>query len=1375
MAYQPKHAGLGITAQLNLKIQDFSKNLSKASSMMSSFAKTTAKQFGDMETKLKRIGISLRDVGRIASGIIISQTFYAGARAISDATGALSEFNEKLDYAHVTYTALFGSADLSSSFLETLKEQSIDTMYSFEDLTQASKKLLAYGIDYKNVAYITEGLGNLAAMSGDTAAMDRIAYALGQVYAKGTLKAEEMRQLANAYVPIQQILKDSFNLTDDQLGNVGDLRIPAEDAINAIVDYANTKFGSVGDAAMLTVTGLKNRITDSFKVIGSEMTQPLMNAYKSFLAWVNNQLNGMREAYLSGGAGGLFEYLVPNENTQQLLRQFFATFANMMSSIMRLVASVLPLVGSLAQGFVTMFNIIQPVLTTLINVLAALVTIVSENEIAMRVLTAALIGCAAAWVLFKAKAVSAVIVTVLTKVIYGIARAVMVLSTVLTKSPAIAILGLLAAGLIALAASSNNAKNALSKLFDSFSGFANGLESEDVLQLKDGIDQTTDSSEDFNNRLEGSGDALDELNKKANEAKKGLLSFDEVFKLNDTKDDTATLNPDLDGILEGLDGGMSFLPEIPDFSEYTDRFVEGLFGDLWESIKRITSGAASGALIGGLVGFAIGGFVTRSMAGALEGAKWGVKIGTIVGAGFATFWGDAYAQMEETLNKIAVTGGVGALVGGLAGMVIAAFATTGLKGKARVNAVMQGGKLGMAIGGLLGAGIGGFWGIAEGAFENALSGIAAGGAAGALVGGLVGMVIGAFATNGLSGSARFKAVLFAANKGAMLGSLLGGAFGGFWGGAEAELKKAIESIAVGSAVGMLIGGLIGMVIGAFATRDFKGAMTGAKWGAAIGGMLGGIFGSFWDSAEEELKKSLDGAFSKTQAMAQFVFASALVGMIVGAIVGVYTKLGALKGAKAGAIVGAAGGAIGQILTKALFGVDLSEGLDKLFNSFTNPSLESIGDVFEYFKTNVPKLLSGIPTNLFSSFFKVLSVFFGDEIEALKLKITGFFTSIKEWFIDDGNWAGIAALIVNPFVGAGILLYNANKEKIEPWLEDLKEKVKTGFDNTKEKIDTWATDTKNRIDTWATDTKGRITTWTEDTKLKITTWVTNTKQNITDWYTGTKSKIYTWYTETKSNINTWATETKSKISTWATETKSKVSTWYTETKSKISTWASETKSKITTWSIETKSKISTWASETKSKLSTWYSETKTGMSNWVTNTKASLKSWWSSIWDPSTWASGWSRIKSWFNTLFSDIKSWFTNIGTNISNWWDDLWDGKSVSSSSYSSGSGGKFKLSGHATGGVFNREHVARFAEGNKAEAIIPLENNSAMQPFVTAVSNGVLSSLMPMLATANSNGYNSDLPPMYVGTLIADDKGLKELERKLKLIRVKEEKRGN
>ena len=243
-----------LTAQLKLNIANFSANLTEASRKMSDFARTADRDYGRATAALKSHNLGLKDTARIVQGIMVSQAFYGVAQSIANATSALWEFNTALDYMQVTYTALFGSADLATDFMSALKEHSVDTIFDYQGLANASKKLLAYGIDYKNLMFIMEGLTNLGAMSGDAAALDRIALALGQIYSKGKLSAEEMRQLANAYIPITEILQSKFGLTGDDLKNVSDLNLPASQVINAIVDYANENFGSVGDAAMYTIT-----------------------------------------------------------------------------------------------------------------------------------------------------------------------------------------------------------------------------------------------------------------------------------------------------------------------------------------------------------------------------------------------------------------------------------------------------------------------------------------------------------------------------------------------------------------------------------------------------------------------------------------------------------------------------------------------------------------------------------------------------------------------------------------------------------------------------------------------------------------------------------------------------------------------------------------------------------------------------------------------------------------------------------------------------------------------------------------------------------------------------------------------------------------
>ena len=219
--------------------------------------------------------------------------------------------------------------------------------------------------------------------------------------------------------------------------------------------------------------------------------------------------------------------------------------------------------------------------------------------------------------------------------------------------------------------------------------------------------------------------------------------------------------------------------------------------------------------------------------------------------------------------------------------------------------------------------------------------------------------------------------------------------------------------------------------------------------------------------------------------------------------------------------------------------------------------------------------------------------------------------------------------------------------------------------------------------------------------------------------------------------------------------SAIGSWFTDIGVKVTGWLSGAKTAVGNWVTETGGKISTWATDTVGKISTWWTNCKNkfdsfegvSFTNWCSSTLSTLSNWASDVW---------SIIKDKIGSAIDKVKEFLglnnqnSNINVNVS---------------------GGS---AGHATGGVFNREHWARFAEGNKAEAIIPLENASAMQPFVDAVSNGLTASLAPIVASINTNNSSNNLQPLYVGTLIADERGLKELERKMQIIRIKEERRG-
>jgi hypothetical protein len=97
---------------------------------------------------------------------------------------------------------------------------------------------------------------------------------------------------------------------------------------------------------------------------------------------------------------------------------------------------------------------------------------------------------------------------------------------------------------------------------------------------------------------------------------------------------------------------------------------------------------------------------------------------------------------------------------------------------------------------------------------------------------------------------------------------------------------------------------------------------------------------------------------------------------------------------------------------------------------------------------------------------------------------------------------------------------------------------------------------------------------------------------------------------------------------------------------------------------------------------------------------------------------------------------------------------------------GGAFVQGGR--GGV-----LAQVGEGRQSEIVMPM--NSGIQALAEGIINRLnsFSSPMPALALAGGGGYGRTETHLHIGTLIADDRGLKELDRRMAQYRILEQQR--
>ena len=1329
------------------------------------------------------------EIQRIIGGIVVSQSFYRLTGIMRDLVNSSIEFMTNMEQSAISFKYLLGSAESASGFLQALQDFAVSSPMDMKGAEAAARMLMTMGFQAENTISVLRVLTDAATVAGgemsDT--VNRIALALGQMLQSGTVKMQEVRQLINANIPILEILQTELGLTAQQVANIGKESIDSGKAVTAILVGLQKRFGGASLEMQQTVSGALSAIKDSFYILFNEVMSGPYEAFRQKLVSLSNAMQQLAQIARQHGAGGVFEALVP-ERLQMVLRNVIGAFMQLGRAIQYFGLIIKEVFGGMAEIMAQILNIILPPIAILLNGIMQFVYGLLQAYPIVKYFIAALallaiakpIGMILMW-FWKVMSLGGIVLKI-ASYIRTLIKWMAALVIVMINNPIIAVI---AAIIVAVGLLTGAFQKAINKIKEFFSLLgakmtsANktvnkktglGYNPNDILKPVD--KDTKKTADKYNKSLTNIGDSLDKVGDKADKAKKKLKqafnqSFDEIYGINtDTATDLGVggLNDiDLSDALADLGDLNDALGDLSAFNfddAWANNFMDS-WGNMWETIKKRIKSFGLAALLAGL------------LTGILTGNPW---IG-FAAALAALFWPEISRALG--LTKTQGSKVLGAALGALIGAVIAKVTGAGLLK----------GALWAGIGALIFAGL---WPAIQKYMETgdwrkslkALDFTLFGAGIGALIGNLIGGPIGA-AIGGLIGAA--------------LGNgLEGGIDAWVNGGTWQQIVQGINWTTTGTGIGALIGTLICPGIG-------------TAVGAAIGFALGdGIEGAIKAWANNENGWQIADAANWTE-----------IGTGLGTSIGLL--LGGPLGAAAGAAIGLGIGSIVDNIVACfaaidgdwdvaidafkLWGQDIGQAfLDGLFGDggifgwsteifkFAGEFFDDISDAFDQGdwlrigKDILLGIMNGLLgaitfifepiARLFQAIVKAICTVFGIHSPAETMKpigenilkgllegIVGFIKGIPGYIGKVGG--ALIASMGSWFTGIG--------QKVTTWLSDAKTSIGTFVSTTATSISSWATDRISDFTTWASNTKTKVSTWATETGENISNWVTNTKENISTWSSETKEKVSTWVGDTKEKLSTWITDTKTKFTTWTSDTKTKISTWVTDTKTKVSTWSDETKNKIGTWVTDTKTKISTWATNTKSSVSSWYTDTKSKISSWAGETSGKISGWWTNVK---------SKFDSFKKVSFTD---WCNSTFKTISNWCNNLWKsikdkiGKAIdkvkeflglsskdANVRVSANVGGN--KNGHATGGVFNREHWARFAEGNKAEAIIPLENRTAMQPFVDAVSDGLTATLAPMMATMNNGGNSNNLQPLYVGTLVADERGLKELERKMQIIRVKE-----
>ncbi len=242
----------------------------------------------------------LSRVKDIVAGIAGVQIGTAIARGLKDiVSGAINAASEGEQF-RITLTNMTGSAEEANSVLQDMSQFALSSPFDLDSVLTGTRRLMAYGYTAEEAEQSLRSIGDAAAGLGTgEEGIERITTALGQMHQKGTVQAEEMRQLAEAGIPAWQYLADTLGVDVSQAMKMVQSRsVDAKTGIDAITNGMEngTKnargYAGQMEAQSKTLTGVLSNLKDAFQITMMQLSET--QGYKDFVGALQDILNNMQ-------------------------------------------------------------------------------------------------------------------------------------------------------------------------------------------------------------------------------------------------------------------------------------------------------------------------------------------------------------------------------------------------------------------------------------------------------------------------------------------------------------------------------------------------------------------------------------------------------------------------------------------------------------------------------------------------------------------------------------------------------------------------------------------------------------------------------------------------------------------------------------------------------------------------------------------------------------------------------------------------------------------------------------------------------------------------------------------------------------------------
>jgi len=505
-------------AKVNTILSTTGKQMASIAGKAQTSAKGLSKSWRDVGKNVWAVYGNFKDIGRVATGILMARAINSILRSLLGAINALKEFNSLLETTQISFKYLMQiSTDQVDSFVRKLENLAAVTPYTFETVTTGAQRLLALGFGQEQIMPMLRLMADLnAATGGGAEQLEALAYAFGKVQAMGKMTTRELRLFVTANIPIYKILREELGLTDKDFQK---LRISASQAIPAILKGIE-KFRGAAAEAEKTIPGLLSSIHDYLLFLGQEILGTLWESMRGFLTNFRDLLSRVREAFRTGGIKAALSELFPPELASVVIN-IYNSLVKLGQSLSHVWKVTAPLRQELARLGISVANTVIKAISGLTKIIEFLATNSAKSAKFLKILAEAILGLMVA-------------VTV-SKVVLALVNSISMLFS--GANIAIPILVTLGTVLAALALSIPSVQRWMSSLGQTIAGTLNIADrSQGLMGYINGVRKSVaDTSElSFQDLVNGFSDVGEEASETGKKIKDTFLaSFDEVYAIPD--------------------------------------------------------------------------------------------------------------------------------------------------------------------------------------------------------------------------------------------------------------------------------------------------------------------------------------------------------------------------------------------------------------------------------------------------------------------------------------------------------------------------------------------------------------------------------------------------------------------------------------------------------------------------------------------------------------------------------------------------------------------------------------------------------------------------------------------------------------------------